>query len=77
MNGKFLMVCLLGWILCGFSHTANAQVSKTDCLVMPGNRVKNQFFTDYQGERFYFCCRPCVKSFKKNPEKYLVKLEEH
>ncbi len=43
---------------------------------MPGNHVKEQFFADYQGERFHFCCRPCVKAFKKNPAKYLDKLKK-
>lgn len=42
------------------------------CSVMPGHIAKQKFFADYQGKRYYFCCRPCVKAFKKNPEKYLT-----
>ena len=57
------------------SHSANAQLGKSSaCIVMPGNAVKEKFFADYKGERIFFCCRACVKAFKKNPEKYWSKL---
>lgn len=41
------------------------------CPVMPGRPVKEKFFVDYNGNRTYLCCAPCVKAFKKRPEKYL------
>jgi hypothetical protein len=28
----------------------------------------------YQGQEVKFCCEPCVDKFKKNPAKYLAKL---
>jgi hypothetical protein len=28
----------------------------------------------YQGQELKFCCKPCVEKFKKNPAKYLQKL---
>ena len=40
------------------------------CPVMPGRPVKEKFFVDYNGKRVYLCCAPCVKAFKKHPEKY-------
>lgn len=46
------------------------------CPVMPGERVKEKFFVDYQGKRVYLCCRNCVKAFKKRPWKYLKNLKE-
>ena len=30
----------------------------------------------YQGRQLRFCCKPCVKKFHANPEKYLAKLGE-
>lgn len=30
----------------------------------------------YQGQEMKFCCKNCVKKFKKDPEKYLKKLAE-
>ena len=42
------------------------------CPVMPGTRVNPHFYVDYKGERVFFCCRSCVKAFKKHPQKYWV-----
>jgi YHS domain-containing protein len=25
---------------------------------------------DYKGRSYYFCCRPCLDDFRKNPDKY-------
>jgi len=30
----------------------------------------------YKGQEVKFCCRPCIKKFDKNPEKYLSRLEQ-
>ncbi|MBI3313326.1 MAG: YHS domain-containing protein [Candidatus Omnitrophica bacterium] len=38
---------------------------------MPHRTAKENRFVDYRGKRYYFCCKSCVKKFKKNPEKYL------
>ncbi|WP_035610439.1 YHS domain-containing protein [Haloferula sp. BvORR071] len=32
--------------------------------------------TVYKGQTFEFCCKPCLKKFNKNPEKYLTALEK-
>ncbi|HTL46552.1 MAG TPA: hypothetical protein VL688_00645 [Verrucomicrobiae bacterium] len=45
-----------------------------DCPVMPGEKVKEKFYADYKGQRIYLCCRSCVRSFKRNPEKYLARM---
>lgn len=28
----------------------------------------------YKGQTFEFCCKPCIKKFNKNPEKYVKEL---
>lgn len=67
------LVTAVLWI--GVASSAHAQGGKnTICPVMPGHAVKEKFFVDYEGERIYFCCRSCVKSFKKHPERYLKNL---
>ncbi len=68
-----MVIVLALWILSGFTGVCRAEAVKSSCLVMPGNRVSEKYFADYAGERFYFCCRPCVKAFKRNPHKYLDK----
>ena len=32
--------------------------------------------TVYQGQEFKFCCKDCVKDFKKDPDKFMQKLVE-
>ena len=48
---------------------------QTVCPVLAGNIDKN-VYVDYQGKRIYFCCKGCDTEFKKDPEKYLKKLQE-
>jgi YHS domain-containing protein len=48
---------------------------QTTCPVM-GGLINKNIYADYQGNRFYFCCPPCLKEFKKNPEKYVKKMQE-
>ncbi len=48
---------------------------QTKCPVLGGNVDKNAY-VDYQGKRIYFCCEGCDKEFKKDPEKYMKKLQE-
>ena len=30
---------------------------------------------EYKGKVYNFCCKMCIKDFKKNPEKFIKKLE--
>ena len=70
----FLLILWLGSFNILFSSAFAQRVHNTTCPVMPGERVKEKFYVDHAGERIYFCCRPCVKAFKKNPRKYLKNL---
>lgn len=29
---------------------------------------------NHEGQEVKFCCKPCIKKFKRSPEKYLIKL---
>ncbi len=44
-------------------------VAQTMCPVM-GGKITTTSYTDYQGQRIYFCCPGCEDSFLKDPEKY-------
>lgn len=48
---------------------------QTACPVMEGTINKN-IYADHNGMRIYFCCSSCIDDFKKDPEKYIKKLEE-
>ena len=46
---------------------------QTLCPVM-GNPINKEVFTDYNGQRIYFCCAGCDSTFLENPEKYLKQM---
>jgi len=53
----------------------SALVPQTTCPVV-GDKVNKDLYADYQGKRVYFCCAGCVDEFKKDPAKYVKKLED-
>jgi YHS domain-containing protein len=56
---------------------AEGQVVKkqTICPVM-GGQVNTNIYVDASGKRVYFCCPACPPKFKKDPAKYIAKLEK-
>jgi YHS domain-containing protein len=38
--------------------------------------IDPKIYIDYKGRRIYFCCEMCPPMFKKDPEKYLKKIDE-
>ena len=51
------------------------EANQTKCPVL-GSPINKNVYVDYKGKRVYFCCPPCVSKFKKDPEKYMKKMEE-
>ena len=49
--------------------------SQTTCPVM-GGKIDKEIYLDYQGQRIYFCCESCKKSFSEDPEKYMQKIAD-
>ena len=43
---------------------------------LSGDKAKPKFTSVYNGKRYSFCCKMCVRDFEKNPEKYLKELAE-
>ena len=50
-------------------------VSQTVCPVM-GGKINKTSFVDYDGKRIYMCCAGCEGLLKKDPAKYIKKLED-
>jgi len=73
---KFFVVLGLIFIL-SLLLFAGASLAKdqTSCPVM-GGLINKSIYADYQGSRVYFCCPPCLREFKKDPEKYITKMKE-
>ena len=45
------------------------------CPIM-GGQVNTNLYVDANGKRVYFCCEGCPATFKKNPAKYIAKMEK-
>jgi YHS domain-containing protein len=57
------------------AHEAqSAGAPQTECPVM-GNPINKAQFVDHQGKRIYFCCSSCKEDFKKDPGKYMKKMQ--
>lgn len=53
-----------------------ARIEQKTCPVMDGNKINPELYVDHNGRRIYFCCKMCVGTFKKDPEKYIRKVDE-
>lgn len=47
---------------------------QTTCPVS-GDKIDKNQYVDYQGKRIYVCCPDCLDQVRKDPEKYIKKLE--
>jgi YHS domain-containing protein len=54
---------------------AKTEIAQKLCPVT-GEAINPNIFVDYDGRRIYFCCDMCPAQFKKEPEKFLKKLDE-
>jgi YHS domain-containing protein len=54
---------------------AKTEIAQKLCPVT-GELINPNIFVDYDGRRVYFCCDMCPPQFKKDPEKFLKKLDE-
>jgi len=53
---------------------AAAEIAQKTCPVM-GGKIDKNIHIDHNGRRVYFCCAGCVGTFKKDPAKYLAKVD--
>ncbi len=72
---KILLVSLVVLSLAAGPALAADPKPQTLCPVLGGN-VDQKVFVDYQGKRIYFCCKGCDAEFRKDPEKFMKKIQE-
>lgn len=58
-----------------FADASQPPKKQTLCPVM-GGAVNTNVFTVYEGKKIYFCCGGCVAPFKKDPAKFISKMEK-
>ena len=49
-------------------------VAQAKCPVM-GGKINKDLYVDHDGKRVYVCCKGCIAAVKKEPQKYIKKLE--
>lgn len=86
VNGKRIYVCCRGCVAEVKKHPAK-YIKKledqgvtlpdlqTTCPVT-GDKINPDLYVDVKGKRIYTCCKDCISTIKKNPEKYIKKLED-
>jgi YHS domain-containing protein len=51
------------------AHIPEGYRAQATCPVM-GNKIVDDSYVDYQGQRVYFCCAGCEAPFLKDPDKF-------
>jgi len=59
----------------GATTTAPAVKKQTTCPVT-GEGINTNLFVDVQGKRIFVCCAGCISPIKKDPAKFIVKMEK-
>jgi len=57
------------------TEVAAATIEQTICPVMEGP-INKELYTEYKGQKVYFCCAGCKEKFEQEPEKYIAKLPQ-
>ena len=57
------------------TEVAAATIEQTICPVMEGP-INKDLYTEYKGQKVYFCCAGCKEKFEQEPEKYIAKLPQ-
>lgn len=57
----------------GFAAENNEKL-QTECPVM-GGAVDKSLYVDHEGKRIYVCCGGCINVVKKDPAKFIKKIE--
>jgi YHS domain-containing protein len=73
---KKMLICLILAVTLAFASSGAVWAAEQAACPVLGNKINKNIYTDYQGQRIYFCCPGCIEVFKKNPEAYLKKMRD-
>lgn len=59
----------------GAAVPAGVMDAKNEVCPVSGDAVNPKISYVHRGKRYGFCCKMCIRDFKKNPEKFLGKIE--
>ena len=64
---------------CATSGISSAQSYPLDVCIVSGNKLGSMgdpYRFVHEEQEIKLCCKPCIRKFNKNPEKYLVNLSK-
>ncbi len=69
-----LFAVTLGLLFSGWTMGIALAGPQTKCPVM-NLKVDDNTYVDHQGKRVKMCCSACVETFKKEPDRYMKKMD--
>lgn len=80
---SFTLILLLiaGVVYAAEQENTTGQVKKAEVVgneICPvsGEKTDEKMTYEYRGKIYNFCCQVCIEEFKKDPEKYIEKMEK-
>lgn len=58
------------------SEASQSNLKPQEKCPIRGGKIDKKVYTDYKGQRIYYCCPGCDKTFLKSPEKYLTQMHK-
>ena len=87
MQGKMqkrMTALIFAAALAGGRMPASCAAAETPAVQLPsahavcplsGDKVNHKMFYEYKGKRYEFCCKVCLRKFRRNPEKYIAQIQ--
>ena len=60
----------------GQLEVVQSSIVQQTCPVKTENEIDPGIYTEYEGEKVYYCCNFCLATFRKEPGKYLNNLQQ-
>ena len=79
MKNTLLIIAIALLLGCNSTNLTNAKAYPLKTCIVSDNDLYSMgepVVIVHEGQQIKFCCKPCIKKFKKDPAKYLVKLEQ-
>jgi hypothetical protein len=79
MKNTLLIIAIALLLGCNSTNLTNAKAYPLKTCIVSDNDLNSMgkpVVIVHEGHQIKFCCKPCIKKFKKDPAKYLVKLEQ-
>lgn len=76
MKKTFLTPLVAALALFGAELSHAEEPANKVCPIMTEDEADVEAKVSYQGKDIYFCCSPCVKQFKKEPDYYVALFQD-